>query len=400
MPLGCQVEGLGREVGTADHRLDPGVVVVDHHNGGRRRRVAEVVADRFFGRFLQVQVQRRLDFEAAEEGLGGAVAFDQLLAQVGGEVGRPRVEGRRFDAAGRGQRLFLAFAHLFFGDVALFAHFFEHHVAATKRVFGIHLGVESRGGGDDPRQGCGLPGIEDRGAGFGRGAAAGVRGAEIGAGGGLDPVGPLAEVDRVQILGEDFFLAPVLLEAVGERGLAELLQHGAAAFGFERVLDELLGDRRGSLLSAAADDVADEGATDPAEVDAVVLVEAGVLNRDHRVLDVGRDLCRAEEDFVLVAGQRPDRFAVVVEDLAVLRGLVLGEVVDRREILGDRGHHPEDHRDHGEDAEPEQDEENAQLLQPRLRLLGRRGRPRRGGRDRGRRGRRNFAAVVAPTFQS
>ena len=84
-----------------------------------------------------------------------------------------------------------------------------------------------------------------------------------------------------------------LLEFVGERRLAELLQHGAAAFGFERVLDELLGDRRGALLGAAADEVADQGAGDAAQVDAVVFVEAGVLDRDHRVLDVGADLRRS-----------------------------------------------------------------------------------------------------------
>ena len=140
------------------------------------------------------------------------------------------------------------------------------------------------------------------------------------------------------------------------------------ALGFERVLDELLGDRRGALGGALAEDVFDQGAADALEVDAVVFVEAGVLDRDHRVLDVGGDLARAEQDFVLVAGQRPDRFAVGVDDDAVLRGLVLGEVVDRRQVLGDRGHHPEDHRDDGEDAEPEQDEEDAQLLQPRLRV--------------------------------
>ncbi len=56
------------------------------------------------------------------------------------------------------------------------------------------------------------------------GPAARVGGAEVGAGGGLDPVGALAEVDRVQVLGEDLVLAPVALEPVGERRLAELLE--------------------------------------------------------------------------------------------------------------------------------------------------------------------------------
>ena len=117
---------------------------------------------------------------------------------------------------------------------------------------------------------------------------------------------------------------------------------------------------------ALAEDVLDQGAGDALEVDAVVFVEARVLDRDHGVLDVGGDLARAEQDLVLVAGQGADRFAGGVEDLAVLRRLVLGEVVDRRQVLGDSGHHPEDHRDQPQHAEPEQDEEDAQLLEARL----------------------------------
>ena len=289
-------------------------------------------------------------------------------------------------SVGRGQRLLAAFGVLLLGYVALFVHLFQHQVAAAEGVFGVDLGVEGRGRGDDPGQRRRLPGLEHRGAGLGRRAAAGVGAAEVGAGGGLDPVGALAEVDRVEVLGEDFVLGPVALEPVGERRLAELLQDRAAAFGFERVLDELLGDRRGALLGALAEHVLDQGAGDALEVDPVVFVEAGVLDRDHRVLDVGGDLAGGEQDLVLVAGQGADRFARGVVDLAVLRGLVLGEVVDRRQVLGDSGHHPEDHRDQGEDGEAEQDEEDAQLLQARLALA------LRGGR---RRWRRNFATPPA-----
>ena len=71
------------------------------------------------------------------------------------------------------------------------------------------------------------------------------------------------------------------------------------------------------------------------------------------------------------------------------RGLVLGEVVDRRQVLGDSRHHPEDHRGQGEDAEPEQDEENAQLLQPRL-----------GGLGRGSRGGRRVFTAAPPALYS
>jgi hypothetical protein len=198
-----------------------------------------------------------------------------------------------------------------------------------------------------------------------------VGGAEEGPGRGLDPVGALAEVDRVEVLGEDLVLAPVVLQPVGEGRLAELLEDGPFVLCLERFFDELLGDRRGALGGAAAHDVLDQSTGDALEVDAVVVVVARVLDRDHRVLDVGGDLARGEQDLVLVAGQRADRFARGVEDLAVLRSLVLGEVVDRGQILGDSDDHSEDHRDDGQDAESQQDKENAQLLQARLSALAR-----------------------------
>ena len=104
-----------------------------------------------------------------------------------------------------------------------------------------------------------LPGLEHRGAGLGRASPQpGWAVAEVGAGGRLDPVGALAEVDRVQVLGEDLVLAPVALELVGERRLAELLEDRPAALRLERVLDELLGDRRGALGGALAEDVLDQ----------------------------------------------------------------------------------------------------------------------------------------------
>src|SRR5207342_2228404 len=105
------------------------------------------------------------------------------------------------------------------------------------------------------RQGGRLPGLENRRAGVGCCAAAGMRFAEVGAGGSLDPVSALAEVDGVQVLGEDLVLAPVPLEAVGEGRLPELLEERPAVLGCESVLHELLGDRRGALCRALAEDV-------------------------------------------------------------------------------------------------------------------------------------------------
>ena len=75
-----------------------------------------------------------------------------------------------------------------------------------------------------PASSAASSGASSTGAGIGAlDQAVRVCGAEVGAGGGLDPVGALAEVDGVQVLGEDLVLVPLLLELVGKGGLAELL---------------------------------------------------------------------------------------------------------------------------------------------------------------------------------
>src|SRR6266545_4236115 len=62
-------------------------------------------------------------------------------------------------------------------------------------------------------------------AAVGRVAASWMVPTEVGLRGGLDSVRALAEVDLVQVLGEDLVLVPLALELVGERGLAKLLEH-------------------------------------------------------------------------------------------------------------------------------------------------------------------------------
>ena len=126
-------------------------------------------------------------------------------------------------------------------------------------------------------------------------------GAEVGSGGRLHSVGAVAEVDVVQVIGEDLVLRPLALDLVGEGGLAQLLEHGAASLSRERVLDELLGDRGGALYGATGEDVLLERARDAEEVDSAVLVEALVLDRHHRLLERGRDLVGLEQDPLLVS---------------------------------------------------------------------------------------------------
>ena len=214
------------------------------------------------------------------------------------------------------------------------------------------------------------------------GAAARVVPAEVGLRRRLDPVGALAEVDLVQVLGEDLVLVPVALELVGEGRLAELLEHGAAALGAKRVLDELLGDRRGTLGGALVEDVLEDGAADALVVDPAVLVEALVLDRHRGLLHHRGDVRRVDQDPALVVGQGGDLLAVDVVDDRVLGVLELGAVLELGQVARDGHHDPEDPGDEGEHREAQEDQREAQLLELRAPL----GRLGAGGRRRDRRG--------------
>ena len=144
--------------------------------------------------------------------------------------------------------------------------------------------------------------------------AARVLAAEVGARGGLDAVGAVAEVDRVEVVAQDLLLRPLARDVVRQRGLAQLHEQRPPVLGGERVLDELLGDRRAALDRLLGQDVLVERAADAAEVDAVVGVEALVLDRDDRVLHHRRDLALLEQDPLLVAGQAAERLAAAVDD--------------------------------------------------------------------------------------
>jgi len=137
----------------------------------------------------------------------------------------------------------------------------------------------------------------------------------------------------------------------------------------ERVLHELLSNRRGALLGAAGEDVLPQSARDALVVDAAVFVEALVLDRDDRVLDVRRDLVLVHEDPVVVPRKGRELglgiVAGVPEELRVLRLLELDLVLECRDVGGDGHHHPEDGRDEGNEPEADRDERDPQLLELR-----------------------------------
>src|SRR3954462_5364719 len=107
--------------------------------------------------------------------------------------------------------------------------------------------------------------------------------------GGVDAVGATAEIDAVQVQLEDLVLGEAPLERQRQDPLAYLAPE-IAVVGEEDVAGELLGDRRCALAPAALGRADAERADDADRVDAGMMAEAPVLDRDHRVLHDRRDL--------------------------------------------------------------------------------------------------------------
>ena len=119
-------------------------------------------------------------------------------------------------------------------------------------------------------------------------------------GGGGDPIDPVAEVDPVEVGGQDLVLAQVPLELDGVQRLDQLAVQAAAVSG-DHVLDVLLGEVAAPLADVAADHVGDRRPGDAAQVEGAVGVEAGVLDRQDGVADRHRHRRQRDHCAVLVA---------------------------------------------------------------------------------------------------
>src|SRR5690606_8054072 len=123
--------------------------------------------------------------------------------------------------------------------------------------------------------------------------------AEVGLGRGLDPVGVVAEVDGVQVAGEDLLLGHLPLEPLREHDLLDLAVE-RLLLREQLELHQLLGDGRAALADPALLDVGLEGAQHAPDVVAVVDPEALVLDGDDGVDDVLGDLLELDRLAVLL----------------------------------------------------------------------------------------------------
>ena len=153
----------------------------------------------------------------------------------------------------------------------------------------------------------------------------------VGLRGSLDPVGTGAEVDGVEVGLEDLVLGHLLLEAQGEHGLTGLALE-APLVREQRVLDQLLGDRRAALLDPAGRDVLDQSTGQGTGVDALVLVELGVLHGQDGLHHGLGDLVEGDGLTVLVTVQGGQQRTVGREDLGPHRVAVEGIEIERLRI--------------------------------------------------------------------
>ena len=267
--------------------------------------VRQRLRDRLPRRDLHAPVDGRVDAEAAGPDGAGAVLLVQLLEHVREEVrlANPRVE----PAGPRPQRRRQRRLELGAGDVAVRVHRPEDVVAPCDRplgrldrvVLGRRLRQTGEGGGLDERE-VPRPLREVR-----------LRRR-------LDPVRVAAVEDLVQVAGEDPVLRPLPVELDREAGLLDLALERPLVRHRVEVAHELLRDGRAALDDAPGLDVLHQRAGDALEVDAAVLVEAAVLDRDRRLREPRAHLLERDGLPVPLGRDRPQEGVVGGVDERVL----------------------------------------------------------------------------------
>jgi hypothetical protein len=216
------------------------------------------------------------DAEAAGLRLG-AVAVLHRLAHHLGDVGRFQLDLRLVRAGMRRPRRARRF--LRGGDEAGLAHALQHVVAADDVARGLMIGFAEEGN----------LGVAASGRRLGQ-AQLVERLAEVVLGRRRHAVGAVAEEDLVEVQLEDLVLGQLALHLQRQQHLHHLA--AVAVFGAEvEVLRDLLGDgaAAGHARVVGGGQQPDRAA-DAAEIQALVLVEARVLDGDEGLLDVQRDL--------------------------------------------------------------------------------------------------------------
>ena len=234
---------------------------------------------------------------------------------------------------------------LLLGQRPLQDHVPQDDVPPRQRQAGVlRLGIELRAA-DDAGQEGGLGGGEV--AGLGLRPLADLR--VVGAGGRLDAVGALTEVDGVEVEAEDLVLGVFLFQLDRDDRFFELAENGPlpphVGVG---VLDVLLGDGGATLGDAPLHDVGERRPGDAAVGERAMSVEVSILGRKNGGLHLLRDRLGRDLAPVLVGGERGELMAVFVQEDDRLGGRHLVGQRDAGEGVVQADHAAKTDREHGQ----------------------------------------------------
>ena len=125
-------------------------------------------------------------------------------------------------------------------------------------------------------------------------------------------VGPRAEIDAIEIELENLCLRVFVFEPKREHHLLQFARD-RAFLRQGQIFGELLGDSRSALCGVAVQDVTDGGAQNAPWIDAVMGIEAAVLDGHKRIRHVGRQFAHRHGGAAHVAARRK-RCAVDAKD--------------------------------------------------------------------------------------
>ena len=149
----------------------------------------------------------------------------------------------------------------------------------------------------------------------------------------LDAISAGAEIDAIEIELEDLCLGEFVLEPERQHHFLQLARNGAL-LRQEQIFGELLGDGRAALRGAAAQDVGGKRAHDPERIDAVVRIEAPILDGDECLGHIVRQFVQRHRRAAHVAASG-ERRAIGAEDQNRRRTLGDFERLDGRKMDAD-----------------------------------------------------------------
>ena len=261
--------------------------------------VLDPLLEDLFGRLLQLGIEGRVDAQPALIDALPAEPLDEILANLLLEIEPerfPDLEPVRQPDRLAARRLVLRSV-----DRSRSDHRLQDDVAARDGAIEVHRRRVTRRRLNQSREQRGVGDAEIAG-GF----------PEVPARRRFDAVQAVAEVHLVQVQLEDLLLGVLVLDARGEDHFFHLAPQRLVARE-EALARELLRDRAAALRAPPEVQVAQERGADADDVDPTVLEEPLILDREHRLDQVWRDLLERHLEPLLLIN-REHRHVARVED--------------------------------------------------------------------------------------